>query len=312
MRFSSFRACAVPKMKELNLSRCPSLGKLLIQCRNLHTLSLEGSSSVHTLMIWSDSLTELDLSSCESIKNLQLYCPKLNEHNLVMPSTNPSRVSADILHAPVAGLIVENSMRRSGKTSQLLHAITLNCHATPDMRWLSRMTELELPLIYMESMRMAFRFSNSIRCVLVPKVNTKALSWTDRVYPIAACEVLPQLFLNEHWLDMWIVQVSGIKLSSRATMSHVFWSIPPYSSSSSSFFGVGSPLLALVLVRVCPRFPLLLPLFLFLLFVRHLWVSRHRFRHRLFRILEVRKDVGSATGDCTDVLLREGGFLRTR
>ena len=79
------------------------------------------------------------------------------------------------------------------------------------MRWLSRMTELELPLIYMESMRMAFRFSNSIRCVLVPKVNTKALSWTDRVYPIAACEFLPQLFLNEHWLDMWIVQVSGIK-----------------------------------------------------------------------------------------------------
>lgn len=102
-------------MKELNLSRCPSLGKLLIQCRNLHTLSLEGSSSVHTLMIWSDSLTELDLSSCESIKNLQLYCPKLNEHNLVMPSTNPSRVSADILHAPVAGLIVENLNEKKRK-----------------------------------------------------------------------------------------------------------------------------------------------------------------------------------------------------
>jgi hypothetical protein len=34
-------------------------------CKGLRSLNLEGCETLHTLMLWSDSLMELDLSSCK-------------------------------------------------------------------------------------------------------------------------------------------------------------------------------------------------------------------------------------------------------
>ena len=48
-------------VEKILLSRCGGVKKLLLHCKNLSTLNIEGCSSIETIMIWSDELLNLDL-----------------------------------------------------------------------------------------------------------------------------------------------------------------------------------------------------------------------------------------------------------
>ena len=49
-------------VEKILLSRCGGVKKLLLHCKNLSSLNIEGCTSIETIMIWSDELLNLDLT----------------------------------------------------------------------------------------------------------------------------------------------------------------------------------------------------------------------------------------------------------
>ena len=63
------------------LSRC-GVKKLLLHCKNLSTLNIEGCTSIETIMIWSDDLHTLDLTACSQLSTCKIHCPNLKERKI--------------------------------------------------------------------------------------------------------------------------------------------------------------------------------------------------------------------------------------
>ncbi|KAK9846482.1 hypothetical protein WJX81_005039 [Elliptochloris bilobata] len=93
---------ALPALAELDLTGCPKLGYVFLQCPSLHTLlldgcaglskavvyckrldvaSLAGCTALGTLLLWSDQLTSLSLLDCPALKKVELRCPALTDRS---------------------------------------------------------------------------------------------------------------------------------------------------------------------------------------------------------------------------------------
>ena len=68
-------------VEKILLSRC-GVKKLLLHCKNLSTLNIEGCTSIETIMIWSDDLHTLDLTACSQLSTCKIHCPNLKERKI--------------------------------------------------------------------------------------------------------------------------------------------------------------------------------------------------------------------------------------
>uniref|UniRef100_A0A7S0V1B3 Uncharacterized protein n=1 Tax=Polytomella parva TaxID=51329 RepID=A0A7S0V1B3_9CHLO len=92
-------------LKNLCLDKCPELTKALIHCPGLQKLSFKNCPKLETVMVWSDILAEIDMEGCSSLTTVKLHCPNLFQSVDPTPnSTSHVRPS----HPPVAAVLREN------------------------------------------------------------------------------------------------------------------------------------------------------------------------------------------------------------
>ena len=105
-----------PTVKEINISRCVSLKKALIQCSNLTDLGTIDLPSLSTLVIWSDTLSELDISSSTDLFKCELYCPKLKDPKI--PPLRRKRVEDDLQLPDIANILKKEYQLQARKEAE--------------------------------------------------------------------------------------------------------------------------------------------------------------------------------------------------
>ena len=104
-------------VKRINVSRCPSLSKALIQCKNLEKLVSNHIPQLQTLVIWSDTLAELDVSSSKELFKCELYCPKLRDPKI--PPIRRKRVDEEQQLPDIADILKRDYQIEARKEAEL-------------------------------------------------------------------------------------------------------------------------------------------------------------------------------------------------
>ena len=78
-------------VEKVILSRC-GVKKLLLHCKNLTTLNIEGCTSIETIMIWSDELVSLDLTACTQLSTCKVHCPNLQDRKIPELRAKPVKI----------------------------------------------------------------------------------------------------------------------------------------------------------------------------------------------------------------------------
>lgn len=103
-------------VKRINISRCPSLNKVLIQCPNLVEVTSNDVPALQTLIIWSDTLSELDVSSSKELYKCELYCPKLKDPKV--PPIRRKRVDEEQMLPDIANILQLQARKEADMTKE--------------------------------------------------------------------------------------------------------------------------------------------------------------------------------------------------
>ena len=88
-------------VEKIILSRC-GVKKLLLHCKNLSTLNIEGCTSIETIMIWSDELVSLDLTACTNLYTCKIHCPNLTDKKIPELKAKPVKIPD---HPPISKML---------------------------------------------------------------------------------------------------------------------------------------------------------------------------------------------------------------
>ncbi|WIA09607.1 hypothetical protein OEZ85_008999 [Tetradesmus obliquus] len=96
-------------VRQVDLSNCGALTKVLLQCPKLQSLAITGCSQLESLMLWSDEITELDLTGADKVTKLELQCPQLNAEASKLPQVPVPPTAVRPVHPPIAVMLRENA-----------------------------------------------------------------------------------------------------------------------------------------------------------------------------------------------------------
>ena len=117
-------------VEKVILSRC-GVKKLLLHCKNLTTLNIEGCTSIETIMIWSDELVSLDLTACTQLSTCKVHCPNLQDRKIPELRAKPVKIPD---HPPINKMLAaeiefnaEQQEKSSSDYAQFEIPIVLRC-----------------------------------------------------------------------------------------------------------------------------------------------------------------------------------------